>query len=286
MSPFVFVYLFSGLFGLANFHLIKTYHESKALGMQTFLSKTIVVFVDTTKIVLIVGATSFSIGEADLDLHSKIAFALAFIEITAAFMFYAALLVVSATKYLTIYWTNIVNDVNEDVMLPVIKRTVVMFPTMLATVEFTSITDLESTASYCLLTSGSMSTLSGTGSCGTFMGYFLPGLAVISFIAALGLQIRLELDKDKFFPVIVNHQQSQENHNNEYKITVLRTILVLASLLMIVLALQLVFHIVSFRLSALIFYVILGDVCPLVFICSHRGIRQHSYKMICAHWKN
>ena len=266
--------------------MIKDYHESKPLGMQSLFGKTIVIFINSFVIIVVTVALLFVLSELAAPLNVKISGILAVIEYLVGITFYLSVMVVSLTKYLSIYHGPAIQDLDEDAVLGFIKGLHIMFPTLLASLEFTFWTEPRQTEAYKLLSQDATVQTSRTG-------YGMKGMILLAFISVIGLQARLEYDfltKNQEKP---NQQSGRRallqkakvwltaklENASEYKLSVTRLIVIIVAILVVVSALE-ACKVMTFRVYILILFVVLSDVCPIIFIVSHPSLRVHSFKII------
>ncbi len=276
---------------LAACQIIRTYHESKPLGMQSFLTKVIVIFVNVFHIVSIYGPVMFSLRELFGPMDYKLAAALSVAEYLVGVMFYFTVLMVTTTKFLSIYHGTIIDEVNEEQMLPFLKRLVVIFPLILTPLEFSLWTNIEDTESFQFF-------FKEKPSVNSRLGYGMLILVFINFIAAILLQAHIEynfyqqqssgnnigwIGKVTKWVLARSYGKDEEDStvNGEgYKLSITRAIVALIFILAVCVTVLAIFKILTFQMTLLIFYVILADVCPLIFIYNHPNMRALGLKLL------
>ena len=279
----VIIYIFGCFVNWVASYVIKDYHESKPLGMQSLFGKTIVIFINSFVIIVVTVALLFVLSELAAPLNVKISGILAVIEYLVGITFYLSVMVVSFTKYLSIYHGPAIQDLEEDAVLGFIKRFHIMFPALLASLEFTFWTEPRQTEAYKLLSQDATAQSSRTG-------YGMKIMALLAFVSVMGLQARLEYDflsqekpdKQSGSGVLQKAKEwltAKSENASEYKLSVTRLIVIIVAILVVVLALE-AFKVITFRVCILIVFVVLSDICPIIFIVSHPSLRVHSFKII------
>ncbi len=267
--------------------VIRSYHENKPLGMQSFLSKVIIISIHVFHLVGIYGPTVFSLIEILGSVDYQTAVVLSVIEYILGVMCYFSLLIMTITKYLSIYHSAIVNELNEEQVLLFLKRLTAIFPITLASLEFSLWTNIEDTQSFQIFYPNN--TQPGSRS---RIGYGMLAMILCNFFAALFLQGCLEYD---FY-----HQQTLDDiswiaklkewffakkadkgyiESVELKLGIARALVAITFVLMVCLAIQTIFHTFGFKIILLIFFIILGNVCPLIFIVHHPGMSAQGHKL-------
>ncbi len=267
--------------------VIRSYHENKSLEMQSFLSKVIIISIHVFHLVGIFGPTVFSLIEILGSVEYQTAVLLSLVEYIIGVMCYFSLLIMTTTKYLSIYHSTIVNELNEEQVLLFLKRLIFVFPITLASLEFSLWTNIEDTESFQIF--HPINAQSGSKS---RIGYGMLAMILCNFFAALFLQGCLEYD---FY-----HQQTLGNiswiaklkewflakkadkgyiESAEFKLGIARALVAILFVLIVCLAIQTIFNAFGFKIILLIFFIILGNVCPLIFIVNHPGMRAQGQKL-------
>ncbi len=267
----------------ARFHAIITYHENKPLGLQSLLGQVIVLFVRVSQGTMTFAALVFSIVELNGPMDSNLASAIALVEYLFTLVFYSSLLMMTLTKYFSIYNSSFISELNEMIVMKYLKGFLIVFPLIIAPIELSFWTKLEDTEAYQLFHTGN------TGSAST-LGYGKIIMVLLNFAAAILLQVRLEIDL-----------YNQPNHDNlgwlakiksffptrklgveveGYELSIFRLIVTLILSMMGVFLAEVMFQAVTFRHIVLFFYILMGDVFPLIFIINHPNMRTHLFKML------
>ena len=276
------IYVIAGIVSQISFHATRSYHENKPLGMQTFLSKVVVLFVQVTQGSTLIVTLTLIFGELHGRFNDMLAFSFAITEYIVTLIFYSSLLMVTLTKYLLIYNSAFMSDVNELKVMKYLKGFLILFPLIMASVEFTFWTKIEQTEAFKMFHSGKEQLP-------TSFGYGKIILVLCNFAAAILLQVRIELDvynrpNHENLGLITKLKScfatTQPHHGEEYKLNVARIVFAIAFVLGVFFLVQVLFQVVTFRLAILFFYVLLGDICPLIFIFNHPSMRSHFIKTI------
>ncbi len=281
------IYWLSATVTLLYLHFIKLYHENKPFGMETPLSRVVILFTNVSSYCTVVIAITFSTSAMLPSMSHMLAMSLSIFQFISYYHFYMVLLAMSITKYASIYHSHFMEDIDEEVSLQIINRIVVMSPLFMGYLEFNACTKLEDTVLYCLLTLENQDQCSSEN-----IGYFLPSLIFVNFVFIVILQSRIEYDQMKskegnlsilgklkrFFRV--NKTGNQNQATTGYSLSVPRVMVCLGGFLVTMLVIQLASKRLSFQVNNLIFFVTFGNICTPIFIFTHKGLRQHTRKVL------
>ncbi len=127
-------YIIGGLVSQVCFHAVSSYHENKPLGMQSFLSKVIILFANVAKSTAFFAATANSFLELHGPFSEHISTIIAFMECLFTLI-----------KYFSIYNGTFISELNELSVMKYLKGFIVLFPVVMASAEFTIWTNIEDT---------------------------------------------------------------------------------------------------------------------------------------------
>ncbi len=267
--------------------LIKSYHESKPLGLQTIFGRVICILMSTLLCVStyhgLVYIPCCVVQFIDIDENIlKVLAALSCITIQAV---HSALFLALITKYLSIYHSCYIYSLDEEQTIATLKWFMVLVPVVSTTIEYTQFTDINDTISYLPLVIDSWSDNGNTNSPKTEIIKTF-GFAVLFALTCI-LYGRLEFDENHFSQlkswimklrmspqtgIIAAHNGAkEENAEVEYKISVLR----------IAFAMLLMFGIVAFARTGNVLAIVIGAyiianvILPSIFIVNHSSLRQH-----------
>ncbi len=275
---------------LSLFHVIASYHENKPLGMQSFLSKVIIMFLRSGQATAVYCCLVFGFCGLYGPLSYVSSCIVAVTEYVIVIWFYSTILLMTLTKYCSIYHSTFIGDLNEVTVIKYLKVTILIYTTFLTWIEFTHWTRFEELGPFQLVYNP------GKIGLPTRIGYGEYVFALVNLIAAIALLSRMEYD-------LHNQQETEDigclsklkrwfvsgnaillssmDNQEEYTVHIARfTVLVTVILFLTILA-QVLFQILSFRSMTLVFFVLMGNLCPLVFILSHARIRL--YFVRCCH---
>ncbi len=272
-------YIIGGLVSQVCFHAVSSYHENKPLGMQSFLSKVIILFANVAKSTAFFAATANSFLELHGPFSDHIATIIAVMECLFTLMFYSTLLIMTLTKYFSIYNGTFISELNELSVMKYLNGFIVLLPVVMASFEFTMWTKIEDTEVYQLLHTGN------TGSAST-LGHGKITLILANFLAAIILHGRIEFDiyrNNHTLGLIANvktcFSATYSNDTEDYKLSIVRLVFSIVLLILVVFIAQ-VSQAVTIRVGVLFSFIFLGAVCPIIFIASHLNMRKHLIKMI------
>ncbi len=128
--------------------VIRKYHQDKPLGMQTLHGQVIAIF---TKVVAIVTALLNGTYVA-INLIGTVPRFPAIIwtagEIWTACLFYLSLFSMLVSKYSSIYFSPFVAELNEETTLKVLKILLIIGPTILVSIEYTFLSNVDDMATF------------------------------------------------------------------------------------------------------------------------------------------
>ncbi len=180
-----YLYPISAALSLIQYHVIASYHNSKPLGMQSLLGQVIVVFTMAARFTAICIGTLYSIPETFGPLGETLSSGLVIIQYITIVTFQMALLSVTFTKYISVYFSTLISELNEEVVLPSIQMAILTFPSILALLEFKIFTDIRATDAYLMFHTGERQYTANLG-----LGMIL--ITMINFLAAIALQMHIE----------------------------------------------------------------------------------------------
>ncbi len=280
----VSIYAFVFIVSVSCALIIKSYHENKALGLQSILGKVIVIFIQVFVLTSLTIAGPFGLTEIVINIDTRTAMVISVTKYLVGVAFYLSVTFVTLTKFLSIYHSPLVHDLSEGVYLRFVKSLHLGVPILLASLEFSFWTDVRITETYQMLSKDD--TLQGAHN-----GYGLKAMILLAFTSAVALQIRIEVDylRDKNESHLSTSERiknwfraTESDEKLDYSLNVSRLIVCITSALVIVVALQ-TFKVLSFRIYMLILYLVMGNVCPIIFISSHPGLKAYAWKILKTH---
>ncbi len=293
------VYIFGCIFGNLGAYIIRSYHNSKPLGMQTLLGKVIMVetHIYTLEITVygILFSTSSTLSQYGYinDTVAKIGTVLAYVSFL---LFFLGMFMCILTKYCSIYHGSFLNALDEDTILGNVKLILALVPLTLALLEYVLITPVNESPIYLLLRHGRAE--------GTPSAEKAKLLLILStLIAMIVLYVRIEHDHfqfkesssltswalklSKWFtscqPAENNNsneqqQQQQQNDNEQsspaYGTTATRAVATLGFMLSGVIVYQLVGDKIDTRYTIAFSYVIITVMAPFTVILNHEGLKK------------
>ncbi len=201
------------------------YHVKKPLGMQSFLSKVTVLFLNDMVICIIHASSVFILSEIFSPLNDFFSILLTISSLACATSFYILVLCVTVTKYLSIYHGTIVASLKEEAVLPKIAWITMVLSLSTAVFEYTTFTHIRNSAIYQTLSFGIDKATSSMETVTVF-------LILVNFLTIAFLQCRIEFDHWKAEKSQQFFNQSQEE-KLPYKIKVSRIYLLKISTLII-----------------------------------------------------
>ena len=285
-GPFIVAFFWiSFVLGLICLKIIRNYHENKPLGMQTLLGKVIVICTNVTALTLFVIATLISASsEMFSDLVNKtVASFLAGMSYNVVQMFYLSIISVTLTKYLSIYHSTILQDLNEKQILLNIKIALIIVPLLITAIEFFFLTDIEETPQFLIFQIQSGNHQSQQG--GQHYGYLIVVVAFLACALIGYVQFCIELQKEGWLKMLFNkfvrheeQQQSQDIDENIsiYKLSVMRGIMFICVVFSAFSAINLIVETLDFPILLLINVVVLLNICPAILILYHPGMKAQS----------
>ncbi len=223
----------------------------------------------------------FGTNELFSPVSEGLAIIMASLGYLVAASFYVVLTISIVVKYFSIYHGATIDDLDEDWILPRIKLILFTVPTLAGILDYTLLIDIEDTEFYQLVRYGKANQ-------DVKVGYLMNSMLLVAFTSTLGLQIRLEYDYIRldesngfinFLKTVFKARHSETVDESGYKISVTRVITVLG-LIMVVLSIPTTWINVNGKYVIIVFDVLFGFICPLVFICTHPGIKNQCLKLI------
>ncbi len=266
--------------------VIRNYLDNKPSGMQTLLDKVMIIF---TRVVGICGAIkslSLVVNEIYAPFSLPTAMISVILEYYIVAMTHLSMLLVSVTKYLSIYHGSLIEAFPEDRVIQGLKLTLLALPVLICTVEYTALSNFDDLSQFQQ----------------KYLGYQKPertievtnkGLFFANLVMLTCLYVRIEMDainvQDttagrlakmvawiKMFQV--NHGQIQVS-DSTYSMATFRYVALLC--------LPLFFYFwiwsligIPFIWWMLIVMTFFGTVLPAVFVLRHSGMRNTAKKML------
>ncbi len=284
-------YCASSATGVWMLSIMKLYHKNKALGMQTFLGRVVVLYLN---FLLAVGSVTTitslwqevaMIGEQTatlLTVSSKIVnFCLSsfsWIYQTCPLVLYNDLTWVSATcivlvvKYLSIYHSSYIHSLNEESAIKILRSFLLIMPPVLVSIEYSYLTGIKDTQVFHIYM-GSKSASDHKMEVLSLAVYF------ITLITGLVLQTRIELDHLSYHEATClskfKNFFSTSNHNidGEYKLSATRIIFAMGTLFIVFISYIILVGIENGKTIAIIYHVMFLTVSPTTFVLCHGTLR-------------
>ena len=290
----VLFYFFTTCGSLFCGYVVVKYHENKPLGMQTLLSKAIVILVKAFSEANFISALTWSLIAMLTPMNQIIAIVLSFANVASTTTFMLGISTVLITKYLSIYHSTFLAILDEGLIVPSLRVIVFGFPWMLAVAEHVWLRDIRTHWAYLHLTETVAPSLRVSQSIAIFNIIVLFNLILMVFVYS-----RIEYDhkEDGYLSKIKNwfksktatvkpllarqHQQPPDDINNDtsgYNINVFRILCFLA----VIVVCFITFWGAGF-LRMMLIRLLFSVICPLLFILSHSGIKacmKHQLKCL------
>ena len=222
---------------------------------------------------------------AENDLVLKSLAILSFITVQAA---HSALFLALVTKYLSIYHSHIIYSLDEDLTLTVLKAMMAVLPVILATIQYTLLSDIKSSTGYMPLVKNLLT--NSDHSMETELIKTVGFMVIFAF--TITLYGRLEYEENQFSRVkklfawlrkkrvgpengnVGEQEVDNQNNEVEYKISVLRIALLLLAIFFV---LTVLFRTGKSLIVIFICIYTLGNVVlPSIFIYNHNALRHHA----------
>ncbi len=276
-------YWIVSVYGIISAHVVKSYHESKPLGLQTFLSKVIVLLTNTFMAFTAYGAlllTCINVGVGPI-------YSLILVMIAQYFFLnlHMSCLFVLVTKYLSIYHSQWVFALNDERAMGLLKSTVWTLPLILTVLEYTALTRIQDTPMFWMLM--------GTDHDEVVSQKHEVTRSIMSVALVLGtagLQLRLEYDNfihgenpncclHLIFRLFQQQHPNNQNESDplEYKMSILRFAACFTTLLVGTVNLLFWTYDGFIDTNKLIVFgfVFVNILMPSLFIYNHQGLRKH-----------
>ncbi len=284
-------YIFGTAYGLLVFHLIKSYHKCKPLGMQTILSRIFVFGINVTSVCGGSMAVLMALNAILSPLSNGLGMAVSLILFVCYYHCYMALFAVQLTKYLSIYHGLFLENIPEEITITFIKVTIKSVPWVVAFFEFGILTPLRDTVLYCLMTAKDQN------NCGLkTIGYFLPSLIFLNFGFGTFFVARIEKDQlnsleegnQTFLAKLrsflaVNKTGITVEATGGYRLSVPRLLVFLAMILTCMLTVQLISGMLSFQVNNLVFFMVGTVIGTTTILVTHKSLLDHA-KMKVHQW--
>ncbi len=271
--------------------VIKTYHSSKPLGMQTLLSQTIVIFVN----ILLLSGFNFAATFGSMELfgpfNETTSIIMTIIPYTSLNALVLSLLILTVTKYLSVYHCNWIANLDDNAIVKKFAIVIWLVPSLITLTEFGWLMRIQDTMGF----HAAMYGLHHTGS--AKRESILPAMTVLTMLAVAILQFRIELDRYRngeaggLFKTILELIRYADNNDNNnqcldnveagsiasstighfgYSNSVVRIfILLLVPVFVIIVAGAMD----SVKLNISIGYIVVHAIAPLLIIWNHQGMR-------------
>ncbi len=270
-------------------YVIKTHQRSKPLGMQTLLSRMIVIFVNTLTVSGFNFASTFIAVEQFGPFTEIGSIICTLVPYTSVIAFMLSWLMLTVTKYLSVYDNHWIASLDDNVIARRALIVILIVPPLVTLIEFTFLTKIQVTMGYLSASLG----FTHTGAAKREV--IMPAMTLLATLLVAILQFRIELDRyrngevDGLIQKVLNWICSGSNHDNHeaanaeavsnasvtlgrhgYSIIVMRAFTVLLVPIFLVLAAG---SGGSLKLNIVIGFVIIHAIAPMAVIWNHKGMR-------------
>ncbi len=263
-------------------YVIVRYHLNKPLGMETLLSKVIVLLVITFAQAGICATVTRLLSELAAPLDETLALMGSVWNFVSALSFMLSIFITLVIKYLSVYHSYLISHLDEERILPYLWITVLGLPGILAGIQFYFLSAIQLDTTYQLLRHGKLITKSEE----VVIFYVI---LLLNLTALLGVVVRIEVDysEDGYLSKITNWLRPSKELNsagpgrrsrndiniqekNGYSIVVIR----LMCLILVVLSLIFLLGISPGTCRFLLLRLLFSVICPAIFIWNHNGIKS------------
>ncbi len=187
-----YVILLSGFTVISEIALliIWDYHKTRPLGMQTLLGSVTLMFVKTSSCVFI-GLNSLLCIPAILGPFSRsMSMTISILDNLLLWSFFLNLLILLATKYVSIYHATSVSELNEGQILTSLNLIIIVLPVILAILEFAYVSNIDDMTLFQL-------NYLGQPTANSKIERTSASLVFLNFSIMLILQLRIEIDNSR-----------------------------------------------------------------------------------------
>ncbi len=182
----------TGPVGLIACHAIKTYHKNKPLGLQTLLSRTTVIFTNTVLLTGYSFALPFVLIELFGPFSELASMVLTVVPYTALNAFALSWLIMTITKYLSVYHNYWIANLDDNLIAKRICLALWIVPSISTLMEFSCLTRIQDTIGFMAARHG-LEHVTASGSAKREI--LAQGLAVLVMLAVVILQFQIELNR-------------------------------------------------------------------------------------------
>ncbi len=288
---FVAWYCFITIFCEFATTVVQKYHRDKPLGMQSLHGK---IIEEVLMPALQISAFLINIALVAVDGFGTVSYHMAvLLQLTDFFCistFQLSLFAVLLTKYLTIYYGSLIDSLEDNQIILVVKVAAFGLPWIFMLIQYVFLMNIDQSILFQLKNLGYTTS-------GSQMETMIIFGNVINFVMILISQIRIEYDHIKRQEAqgllanvkrIFSSQESGENDNLTenlgYQLSVLRILFACGVVFMTVVYFHATSGTESGKINSLIMATIISCIGPTVFIANHDGMRKiavKQFKNIC-----
>ncbi len=288
---FLLFLLLATLYSNACFYIVRSYHRSKPLGLQTLLGQVIVVFTKVCCAVTIFCGTVVPI-HVFLDLGSFFEFGSQVLTSLSSILscaFLISAMSILQTKYLSIYHSTLLHSFDDAEVISVFQVILVGLSLSLTLIEFGYLTQIRDTVIYQVLQYGTARTdaLAEKSKVGL----------VLTFLTTLFiLQSRLEADNIRHGEGGILPRCLRNNFNfddaapevdeDDYQMNVIRGVVFLLTLIMSLVLFHIIVGVGSVEVKMAVAYLTGSIATPSIASYSHQGLKNHCYQKLNDVWSN
>ncbi len=267
--------------------IIRKYHESKPLGMQTILTKVTVFLTKVTAWCVTFSIFNFCSSEIFGPFSSTVSSVIVVVTYISAMTFFSTVASSLIIRYCLIYHGPLMASLSEEEVLQSLKVTVVAVTLCATLVEFVYVSTFQDLAYFQINHLGYPKPDSKAE-----LGY--PVAIFTNLVLTLIVQVRVERDalkaKDiQTGKIIKVSRWIRKMRKNGYSLPVLRTIIVTSVLVTFFPLYHMFGGLVSLRWNLLVFNIVVSGLLPILFILKHnvmRGVLKRvimDFFIICVH---
>ncbi len=268
--------------------VIRKYHQSRPFGMQTFLSRLTVILTKSLALTNITKTASICITEIVGPFQRQLAMSLVVLDFYFVVMFYLTLTAWIMTKYASIYHGFIVEDLDEDGTIQILKKVLVSLPVLICIIEYFWLSTMDNLTNFQLKFLGYEKSNSMTE---WFQSIFI--LVDLGMMALL--HARIEYDAFQFDDtdsgrLLVRvkawfqhcwtngHQVAPSLDKSNYNMATLRRVALCGIAILSLHIYHITINVGKWKL--LVYMIVLTAIGPLMFVVNHQGMKNTALKIL------
>ncbi len=275
-------------------YIIVKYHQNKPLGMQTLLSKVIILFIWVFSQASICATIIRALTEFFVPISKIMAYMATIYNFVSAISFLFSIFVMLVTKYVSVFHIALVASFDEDKVLPFLWITTLGVPVILAILQYRILSSVEVGSMFQLLTGSKEEVITNDVSLFTIV-------FVITAITMFFVFVRIEVDYHEYgylskvknflrgtrvgpspqprIEIVGNQAAVKINDSPGYTKNAIRFFALISAVFVFVI----LFVNESGRFMFLFMRMFFSVICPAFFIWNHLGIRstlKHQVRVI------